>query len=49
MGPRAVPGTGRWVDAGYRLVVLGGVSHWVPEEAPVALADVIQARVIDNV
>ena len=49
VGPRAVLGTRRWVDAPYRLVVLRGVSHWVPEEAPDAVADVALARIIDNV
>ncbi len=49
VSPRAVRATGRWVDADYRLVVLRKVAHWVPEEAPGPLADVIQARIIDNV
>lgn len=37
--------TGRYVAAPYRLVVLPGVSHWVPEEAPDALAAAIVERV----
>lgn len=44
---------GRWgaehtedyVDAPYRLVVLDGVSHWIPTEEPQALADAILDRV----
>jgi len=32
------------VDAPYELVVLAGVSHWVPTQAPQALADAILAR-----
>lgn len=34
-----------FVDAPYRFVELDGVSHWVPEEAPAALAEAIIARV----
>ena len=36
--------TAAWVDAPYRLEVLDGVSHWVPELAPDALAAIIAAR-----
>lgn len=44
---------GRWgpehseeyVDAPFELVVLDGVSHWIPTEAPRALAEAILARV----
>ncbi|MFJ8914460.1 alpha/beta fold hydrolase [Amycolatopsis sp. NPDC102389] len=32
---------GQYVDAGYRLEVLTGVSHWVPEEAAATLAAII--------
>lgn len=32
---------GQYVDAAYRLEVLTGVSHWVPEEAAATLADII--------
>lgn len=47
------PALGRWapehsadyVDAPFELVVLDGVSHWIPTEAPDALADAILARV----
>jgi pimeloyl-ACP methyl ester carboxylesterase len=34
-----------WVEADYQLVVLRGVSHWVPEQAPTALADAALARI----
>lgn len=34
----------RWVDAPYELVVLDGVSHWIPDEAPEAVADAVVAR-----
>lgn len=40
-----VDGTERWVDAPYELVVLEGVSHWIPTQAPDALAAAILARV----
>jgi pimeloyl-ACP methyl ester carboxylesterase len=33
------------VDAPYELVVLEGVSHWIPTHAPAALAEAILARV----
>lgn len=36
--------TERHVRAPYELVVLAGVSHWVPEQAPDALAEAILAR-----
>lgn len=36
--------TGEWVDAPYRLEILEGVSHWVPELAPDALAAIIVDR-----
>ena len=36
--------TAAWVDAPYRLEVLDGVSHWIPEQAPDALAAIIAAR-----
>ncbi|GAA1478763.1 alpha/beta fold hydrolase [Nocardioides aestuarii] len=31
----------RWVDARYDLVVLPGVSHWIPDQAPAAVADAV--------
>ncbi|WP_203338225.1 alpha/beta fold hydrolase [Nocardioides limicola] len=37
--------TPRHVHADYDLVVLPGVSHWIPEEAPEALAQAILGRV----
>lgn len=36
--------TSRFVDADYRFVEMPGVSHWIPEERPVELADAIIAR-----
>lgn len=37
--------TGDHVDAPYELVVLDGVSHWIPTHAPEALAEAILERV----
>ena len=37
--------TEQWVDAPYELVVLEGVSHWIPTHAPQALADAVLRRV----
>lgn len=45
VGRAAAEATARWVRGGYRFVALRGVGHWVPEEAPQALADVVLARV----
>jgi pimeloyl-ACP methyl ester carboxylesterase len=42
----AVLRTRDWVEADYQLVVLRGVSHWVPEQAPDALADAVLGRII---
>lgn len=36
---------GDWVDGPYRFVELGGVSHWIPTQAPEALAEAILHRV----
>lgn len=38
-------GTGRHVTGPYRLEVLRGVSHWVPEEAPDVLGPLVAAHV----
>jgi pimeloyl-ACP methyl ester carboxylesterase len=36
---------GRWVDAPYELVVLEGMNHWIPAQAPDRLSDAIWARI----
>ncbi len=36
-----VEATAAYVQAPYRLDVLPGVGHWVPEQAPEALADAV--------
>lgn len=45
IGREGVEGTARWVEAPYELVVLEGVSHWIPTQASEACADAILARV----
>jgi pimeloyl-ACP methyl ester carboxylesterase len=37
--------TADWVDADYRLVAMKGVGHWIPEEAPAALAEAVLRRI----
>jgi pimeloyl-ACP methyl ester carboxylesterase len=37
--------TADWVEADYELVAVKGIGHWVPEEAPAAVADAILRRV----
>lgn len=37
--------TGKYVTGDYRLVVLEGASHWVPEERPHELADIVADRI----
>ncbi|MGI3784074.1 MAG: alpha/beta fold hydrolase [Janthinobacterium lividum] len=44
LGRWAAEHTGEWVDADYRFVVLGGVSHWVPDERPAELARLVLDR-----
>jgi len=38
--------TGRYVDAPYRFEVLEGVSHWLPEQVPGVVADLVTDRVL---
>ena len=45
IGRSGVDRTAALVDAPYRLVVLSGVSHWIPTEAPAACAGAILDRV----
>jgi pimeloyl-ACP methyl ester carboxylesterase len=45
VGRPAALATATWVEADYRFVALRGIGHWVPEEAPRALADVALARI----
>lgn len=45
LGRWGVEHTARLVDAPYRFVELNGVSHWIPTQAPEALAEAILDRV----
>jgi pimeloyl-ACP methyl ester carboxylesterase len=45
VGLTAALRTADWVEADYQLVAMKGIGHWVPEEAPAALADVVLRRV----
>ena len=41
----AIDRCARWVQAPYELVVLPGVTHWIPTQAPDAAADAIGRRI----
>lgn len=41
VGPVAAKGTGGWVSAPFRFEVFEQTAHWVPEEAPARLNDVL--------
>jgi pimeloyl-ACP methyl ester carboxylesterase len=45
VGLTAALRTADWVEADYQLVAFRGIGHWVPEEAPQALADAVLARI----
>ena len=45
LGPVAARSTGRYVDGPYRLEVLGGAGHWIPETR----LDQLTALVLDHV
>lgn len=40
--------TRRYVDAPYRFEVLEGVSHWLPEQVPGVVADLVTDRVLHS-
>jgi pimeloyl-ACP methyl ester carboxylesterase len=48
LGRRGVDLTAEYVAAPYRLCVLEGVSHWIPTQAPEALAEAILSRIRDS-
>jgi pimeloyl-ACP methyl ester carboxylesterase len=45
VGVTAALRTTDWVEADYQLVAMHGIGHWVPEEAPAALAKAALARI----
>jgi pimeloyl-ACP methyl ester carboxylesterase len=44
LGRRAAEATQRFVSAPYRFEVLAGISHWIPDEAPDRLAELVLDR-----
>jgi pimeloyl-ACP methyl ester carboxylesterase len=46
-GREAAELTGGYVDGPYRFVALEGASHWLPDEVPDTLADVIGERIAE--
>ena len=47
VGPQGGKHNTHYVDAPYQYVELNGVSHWIPTQAPEALAEAILARIDD--
>jgi pimeloyl-ACP methyl ester carboxylesterase len=47
-GPAAAAATGSFVDGRYRFVPLDGAGHWLPDEAPDTLAEVIADLTADG-
>jgi pimeloyl-ACP methyl ester carboxylesterase len=45
LGRAAIDATHSFVDAPYRLEVLDGVTHWIPELAPDRVAELVAAHV----
>jgi pimeloyl-ACP methyl ester carboxylesterase len=45
VGLTAALRTADWVQADYQLVAMKGIGHWIPEEAPGALADAALSRI----
>lgn len=48
LGRKGVDLTPDWVEADYELVVLEGVTHWIPTQAPEALVEAILERVTSS-
>lgn len=45
LGRKGAETCGRWIDADYRFEVIGGASHWLPDQRPDELASFIAARI----
>lgn len=45
LGRKGIDLTEEYVDAPYALHVLGGVSHWIPDEVPDVLAEIVCERI----
>lgn len=46
--PKAAHDTARYVNGEYRFEILSGVSHWIPDEQPDTLADLLLAWFADH-
>jgi pimeloyl-ACP methyl ester carboxylesterase len=46
LGWRTAQEAHRWADGDFELRVLEGHSHWLPEQAPAELADIVLDRVL---
>ena len=44
----AVEGNAAWMRGPYRLEVFSGVSHWIPDETPDRLADLVLEHVAER-
>ena len=47
LGRRGATGTQKWVDGPYQFTTLAGVSHWIPQERPNELAELILAHLAE--
>lgn len=47
LGRKGAETCGDWVRADYRFEIIEGASHWLPDETPDRLAQIIQSRVND--
>ena len=45
LGRAGIEASAQFVDAPYRLEVLDGISHWIPELAPDRVAELVTAHV----
>ena len=45
IGRAGADACGAHVEADYRYVVLEGVTHWIPEQAPGAVLDAVRTRI----
>jgi pimeloyl-ACP methyl ester carboxylesterase len=48
LGRAAAESTARWVDGPYRFEVLMGANHWLPDQHPDAVADLVTEHVRDH-
>jgi pimeloyl-ACP methyl ester carboxylesterase len=46
LGRTAADNTAEWVTGPYRFEILKGASHWIPDERPDELANLVLAQVL---